>query len=81
VIEIPEGRERVAYLGPVGKDSWCQKPTLMTVYSTFATKIALRTTSLMSRRAMTPPGGHTVPKEQGTKRFVPALAAALTGYC
>ena len=33
-----------------------------------------------SRRAITPPGGHTVPKEQGTKRFVPALAAASTGY-
>ena len=79
--EIPEGREWVAYLSTVGKDSWCQKPMSMTVYGTFATRIALRTTSLASRRAITPPGGHTVPKEQGTKRFVPALAAASTGYC
>jgi hypothetical protein len=76
VTEIPEGRECIDYLGTLGKDSWCQKPTLMTVYGIFATRIMLRTTSLVSRRAITPPGGHTVPKEQGTKRFVPALAAA-----
>ena len=81
VTEIPEGIVYVAYLGTVGKDIWCQKPTSMTVYGTFSTRIVLRTTSLASRRAITPPGGHTVPKAQGTKRFVPALAAALTAYC